>query len=131
LRVRRVFLWLSVVSTVLVAVGVLLQAFSIAAYIRGAGAGALDMHQTGGFVTHSLEIVVFLVILVGLWGSWRRSVLALSLPVIGTIQVLLIGDTNTTGGWINSLHGLLALVVLMLAVILAQAGMRMLRHATE
>jgi hypothetical protein len=107
------------------------QAFSIAAYIRGAGTGALDMHKTGGFVTHSLEIVVFVVALVGLWGSWRWVGLALLLPVIGTIQVALIGDTNTTGGWINGLHGLLAMVVLLLAVILAQAGIRTLRRAND
>ena len=89
-------------------------------------AEALELHETGGFVTHSVEIVVFLAALVGYWGSWKRVGLALLLPVIGTIQVLLIGDTDASGGWINGLHGLFALVVLLLAVALAQSGMRSL-----
>jgi hypothetical protein len=124
--VQRGFIWLYVLMALVVAVGVLLQAFSIAAYIRGAGADALEMHETGGFVTHSVEIVVFLAALIGYWGSWKRVGLALLLPVIGTVQVILIGDTNASGGWINGLHGLFALVVLLLAVALAQEGKRSL-----
>ncbi|HEX7780066.1 MAG TPA: hypothetical protein VF424_12530 [Vicinamibacterales bacterium] len=126
-RIQRGFVWLYLLTAVLVALGVLLQAFSIAAYVRGAGPDALELHETGGFVTHSVEIVVFLAALVGYWGSWKRVGLALLLPVIGTIQVLLIGDTDASGGWINGLHGLFALVVLLLAVALAQSGMRSLR----
>ena len=110
------------VTALIVAVGVLLQAFSIAAYARGAGPDALELHRTGGFVTHSVEIIVFLAALVAYWGSWKRVGPALLLPVIGTIQVLLIGDTNASGSWINGLHGLFALVVLLLAVGLAQDG---------
>ena len=128
-RVQRGFVWLFVLTALIVAVGVLLQAFSIAAYARGAGPEALEMHQTGGFVTHSVEIIVFLAALIGYWGSWKRVGLALLLPVIGTIQVLLIGDTDASGSWINGLHGLFALVVLLLAVALAQSGMRSLRTA--
>ncbi len=126
-RVRRGFVWLYVLTALLVAAGVLLQAFSIAAYVRGAGPDALEMHETGGFVTHSLEIIVFLAALIGYWGAWKRVGLALLLPVIGTIQVLLIGDTDASGSWINGLHGLFALVVLLLAVALAQSGTRSLR----
>src|SRR5215212_4128715 len=47
-RVRRVFLWLYVLTATVVAAGVLLQAFSIAAYVRAAGQGALDLHTEGG-----------------------------------------------------------------------------------
>ena len=125
-RVRRGFVWLYLLTALTVAVGVLLQAFSIAAYARGAGPDALEMHQTGGFVTHSVEIIVFLAALVGYWGSWKPVGLALLLPMTGTIQVLLIGDTDASGGWINGLHGLFALVVLLLAVTLAQEGKRSL-----
>ena len=107
----------------------LLQAFSIAAYARGAGTEALDLHETGGAITHSVEIVVFLAALVGYWGSWRRVGLALLLPVVGTIQVLLIGDTDTAGSWVNGLHGLFALIVLLLAVALLQVGLRSLAGA--
>ncbi len=70
-RVRRGFLWLYLLAASLVVLGVLLQAFSIAAYVRGAGTGARDMHETVGFITHSIEIVVFLAALVGYWGIWR------------------------------------------------------------
>jgi hypothetical protein len=128
LRVRRVFLWLYVVASSLVAVGVLLQAFSIAAYVRGAGQEALDMHTTGGFMTHNLEIIVFLVALVAYWGAWSRIALAALLPIVGTVQVFVIGDTDEAGGWINGLHGLLALIVFLLAVALAQIGAHSLRR---
>ena len=130
-RVQRGFVWLFVSTALIVAAGVLLQAFSIAAYARGVGPDALELHQTGGFVTHSVEIVVFLAALIGYWGWWKRVGLALLLPVIGTIQVLLIGDTNASGSWINGLHGLFALVVLLLAVFLAQSGLRSLSARRE
>jgi hypothetical protein len=129
--VRRVFLWLYVLAASLVAIGVLVQAFSIAAYVRGAGQDALDLHTIGGFITHSIEIVVFLVALVGYWGTWSRVGLAALLPIVGTVQLFLIGDTDEAGGWINGLRGLLALVVFLLAVVLAQAGVRSLRRAPE
>jgi len=125
-RLRQAFLWLYLIGAALVAAGVLLQAFSIAAYVRGAGPEALDLHETGGFVTHSIEIIVFLTALVAFWGVWRTVALALLLPVIGTAQVLLIGDTGEPGGWVNGLHGLFALVVLLLAVALVQTGLRAL-----
>jgi len=124
---RRVFLWLYLATATLVAAGVLLQAFSIAAYVRGAGQDALDLHETGGFITHSIEIVVFLTALVAFWGTWRLVGFALLLPVIGTIQVVLIGDTDKSGGWVNGLHGMFALVVLLLAVALVEAGRRAFR----
>lgn len=130
-RVRRVFLWLYLLTATLVAVGVLVQAFSIAAYVRGAGQGARDLHSTGGFITHSVEIVVFLAALVGFWGAWRRVGLAALLPIVGTAQLALVGDTDKAGGWVNGLHGLFALVVFLLAVALAQAGVRSLRRVPE
>ena len=124
---RRAFLWLYVLTASIVVVGILLQAFSIAAYARGVGEDALDMHETVGFLTHSVEIIVLLVALVAYWGAWRRLWLPLLLPVIGTLQVLAIGDTDKTGGWVNGLHGLLALIVLLLAVALVQDGVKSLR----
>ena len=127
---RRAVLWLYVLAASLVVVGVFLQAFSIAAYVRGAGAGARDLHETGGFITHNIEIAVFVLALIAFWGTWRAVALALLLPLIGTAQVLLVGDTDTSGGWVNGLHGLFAVVVVVLAGALAEAGRRSLR-ATE
>jgi asparagine N-glycosylation enzyme membrane subunit Stt3 len=125
-RVRRGFLWLFLLTASIVVVAVFVQAFSIAAYVRGAGQDALDLHKTVGFLTHSIEIIVFLAALGGYWGMWRRVGTVFLLPVIGTIQVFAIGDTNTSGGWINGLHGLLALVVLLFALALAESGRRSL-----
>ena len=127
-RVRRGFVWLYVLTALFVALAVLLQAFSIAAYVRGAGPDALELHETLGFITHGVELVVFLAALVGYWGNWRRVGFALLLPVIGTAQLFLIGDRSERGGWLNALHGLLALIVLMLAAVLAQDGIRWLRR---
>jgi hypothetical protein len=123
---RRVFLWIYFAASALVVIGVFLQAFSITAYVRGAGSGALDMHEAVGGITHDLEILAFLAALGGLWGSWGRIGLAFALPVIGTIQVFAIGDTDTSGGWANGLHGLLAMVVLVLAGFLTHDAMRAL-----
>jgi hypothetical protein len=97
-RVRRGFLWLYLLAASLVAAGVFVQAFSIAAYVRGAGSDALDLHSTVGFIVHSIEIVVFLVALVAFWGEWRIVGFAALLPIVGTFQVLLIGDTDKQGG---------------------------------
>jgi hypothetical protein len=124
---RRIAVWLFTVAAAVVVAGVFLQAFSIAAYVRGAGEGARDLHETGGFLTHSIEIVVFLLALVAFWGAWRRVGFALLLPLVGTLQVLLVGDTDKSGGWVNGLHGAFALVVLLLAGALAELGRRALR----
>ena len=128
--VRRGFLGLYLLTALVVVAGVFLQAFSIAAYARGTGEDALDMHKTVGFLTHSVEIIVFLAALIGYWGLWRKVGVALLLPVIGTIQVILVGDTGKSGDWINGLHGLFALIVLLLALALARDGLRSLRPST-
>lgn len=119
--------WLSVVAASLVVFGVFLQAFSIAAYVRGAGTSARDLHANGGFITHNIEIAVFVLAVLGFWGAWRLVAVALLLPLVGTVQVLLIGDTDSTGGWVNGLHGLFAIVVLVLAGALVELGRRSLR----
>jgi hypothetical protein len=123
---RRGFLWLYVVAASVVVVGVFAQAFSIAAYTRGAGEDALDLHTSIGFLVHSVEIVVFLLALGAYWGAWRMVGLAAALPVIGTLQLALIGDTDERGSWVNGLHGLFALVVLLLALALVWIGVRSL-----
>lgn len=123
-RVKRALRLLLVVVCLAVVVGVLVQAFSIAAYVRGAGGGSLDLHETGGFVTHALEIVALVLALPLWWRAWRLLALAIALPVLGTLQVIAIGDTEEPGGWVNGLHGLLALVVLGLAAAMAIAAAR-------
>jgi hypothetical protein len=124
---RRIAVWLFTAAAAIVVAGVFLQAFSIAAYVRGAGQGARDLHETGGFLTHSVEFAVFVLALIAFWGAWRRVGFALLLPLVGTLQMLLVGDTDKSGGWVNGLHGLFALVVLLLAAALVELGRRALR----
>lgn len=123
---KRVFLWLQFVAATLVVVGVFLQAFSIAAFVRGAGDSALDMHETIGFMTHLIEVLVFLFAIAAWWKQWGQIALAFSLPVIGTIQLISVGDTDKDGGWVNGLHGTFALVVLVLAAVIAHRAMKAL-----
>ena len=123
---KRGFLWLQFVAATLVVVGVFLQAFSITAYARGAGEGALDMHGAVGSITYLIEVVVFLAALVAWWKQWSAIVLAFALPFIGTLQLILVGDTEKDGGWVNGLHGLFALVVLVLAAVIAHRAMKAL-----
>ena len=52
---------------------------------------------------------------------------AVLLPIYGTFQVFAIGDSDRPGGWTDGLHGLLALVVLLQATLLAIDGARHLR----
>lgn len=79
---RRIVVWLFTIAAAAVVAGVFLQVFSIAAYVRGAGQGARDLHVAGGFVTHNIEVVVFLLAVAAFWGAWRRVGFALLLPVI-------------------------------------------------
>jgi hypothetical protein len=108
---RRAALWAVLVLSTLVAVGVLLQVYLIASYIFGAGGDALDAHKDAGNVVHAVEIVTFLVGLGAWWGRWPRVVLALALPVIGTVQILFSDGDD----WVGGLHGLFALAVFALA----------------
>ena len=105
-------MWLVLVGGVLVIVGVLLQAFSIAAWTRGAGEGALDMHNANSMTVHLGQI---LIVVGAIWAYWRRWVpigLAILFLVLSFLQLVSVGDTDTPGGWVHGLHGLLAIVVL-------------------
>lgn len=125
------FLWIFTAGTLVVAIGVLWQAFTIVSYVRGAGEQARDLHELGGYVVHITEIVVFIAALGAFWRDWRRIALALLLPLYGTLQVVAIGDTSETGGWVNGLHGALALVVLLQASAMTLDGARQLRGSTR
>ncbi|MGH3127979.1 MAG: hypothetical protein ACRDPX_08665, partial [Gaiellaceae bacterium] len=55
---KRKSTWVVLVGGVLVVLGVLWQAFTIAAYVRGAGDGALDAHGAGSTVVHIGELAI-------------------------------------------------------------------------
>ena len=70
---RRAFTWLVLIGGVVVVLGVLWQAFAIAAYVRGAGDGALDAHLYGSFVVHLAQLMIVIGALVAYWENWARG----------------------------------------------------------
>jgi len=117
---RRPFVWASFLLAVAVLVGLVLQLYFISAWVFGSS-GALSAHKdVGGFVVHPLEILAFVAALIGWWGNWRNVLWSLALPVLGTVQIFLVGDLQDPGnGWVHGLHGGLVLFVAALAVMIA------------
>ena len=103
-------------GAVLVIIGVLLQAFSIVAYVRGAGQGALDMHGANSLTVHLGQVAVFIGAIWVWFGNWKVMAVAVSWLILSALQLGFIGDTDEPGGWEHGLHGLLAIVVLLAAV---------------
>jgi hypothetical protein len=117
---RRAFIWVSLVLSGVVLVGVALQLYFIAAWVFGS-ADALDAHKTVGFaVVHPAEVLVFVVALVGWWRNWRNIAWSFGLALIGTIQVATVGDLGNPGdAWVHGLHGGLVLFVVAFAAYIA------------
>jgi len=122
---RRTFLWINFVLSSLIVVLIFLQAYFITAYIAGAGESALDAHGFTGFaLIHGAELLVFLTAF-GAWPrAWKWIAYTFSLFVVGTIQIFLTPVDERTNGWLHGLHGLLALVVMVMAAVIAHRGMR-------
>jgi hypothetical protein len=123
---KRGFLWLVLVGSVLVVAGVLWQAFTIAAYVRGAGEGALDAHGAGSMVVHLGQLSIVIGSIVVWWGNWKAVGLAIAFLVLSIAQLGFLGDTEKEGSWVNGLHGFLALVVLIAALGYLDAATRSL-----
>lgn len=124
---KRNFTWAVLVGGVLVVLGVLWQAFTIAAYVRGAGDGALDAHGTGSLVVHIGQLAIVIGALVAYWGNWTQVGFAIGFLILAFAQLGFLGDTEEQGDWINGLHGLLALIVLLGGLLYAQKAWRELR----
>lgn len=123
---RRTFLWINFLLASIIVIAIFFQAYFIAAYAMGAGQGALDAHGIlGGIVIHGAELLVFLTAF-GAWPrQWRWIGYTFALFVVGTIQIFLLPpDEDPASPWIHGLHGLLALVVLVMAATIAHRGMR-------
>ena len=112
---KRPFLWIQLVLAALVVVGVWLQVYFIASYFFGAE-DALDVHEAVGGITHLVEVLVFLAALGAWWKNWGRIGHAFALAVIGTVQISLTGSDD----WVGGFHGLLALVILVMAVFIVK-----------
>lgn len=106
-------MWLVLAGGVIVVVGVLIQAFTIAAYVRGAGEGALDAHGGFSMVVHIGQLLIVIGAIWAWWGNWGAVGLAVAFLVLSVAQLAFLGDTDEEGGWINGLHGFLALIVLL------------------
>jgi hypothetical protein len=123
---KRAFLWINFVLATLITLAIFVQAYFITAYISGAGDSALDAHGFLGFaIIHPAEVLVFLTAF-GAWPrAWRWIGFTFFLAVLGTVQIALSPDKdNPQDGWVHGLHGLLALVVLVTAAVIAHRGMR-------
>jgi hypothetical protein len=120
--VTRAFLWAHLVLATLVVLGVFAQVYLIASYIFGAGSDALDAHKDLGGVVHIVEVLVFLVAIGAYWKRWWDVGLSLLLAVVGTIQLGLADGDD----WVGGLHGLFALLVLVIATIAAHRSVRAL-----
>jgi hypothetical protein len=123
-RMKRAFTWVVFVGGIVVVLGVLWQAFSIAAYVRGAGEGALDAHLTGSFFVHAGQLAIVIGALVAYWKNWWMVGGALGFLVLSIAQLAFLGNTDEQGDWINGLHGFLALIVLIAALLYAQRAGR-------
>jgi hypothetical protein len=124
---KKNFLWLVLVGGVLVVIAVLWQSFTIAAYARGAGEGALDAHGFGSLFVPIGQLAIVIGALVAFWGNWTQVGLALGFLVLSFAQLAFLGDNETEGDWVNGLHGFLALVVLICGMLYAQKAWRELR----
>jgi hypothetical protein len=123
---KRGFLWAVLVGGVLVVLGVLWQAFTIAAFVRGAGQGALDAHGGGSLIVHIGQLAIVIGAIVAWWGNWKAVGLAVAFLVLSFAQLGFLGDTEEQGGWVNGLHGFLALIVLLAGVLYLDVAARAL-----
>jgi hypothetical protein len=96
---------------------VFVQVYLIAAYIFGEP-GALGTHMTVGRVVVFFELVVLLTALIG-WRNDRSEIgMSAALFVVGALQASLAKDVGNSP-WVHALHGMFALVVLLLALLIA------------
>jgi hypothetical protein len=122
--VRRSFLIAELVLATVVVVGVFVQVYLIASFFFEAGDGAKDAHATvGNVIVQPAEIFVLLASFGAWWRRWGAIALSASLAVVGTAQFLLAGGD----GWVGGLHGLGAMVVLVLGTLIAHRDARALR----
>ncbi len=108
----------------LVVASVLWQAFAIAAYVRGAGNGALDAHGVGSMFVHLGELAIVIGAIVAYWGNWPMVGGAVGFLILSVAQLGFLGDTEKEGSWINGLHGFLALIILIVGLLYAQRAAR-------
>jgi hypothetical protein len=110
----------------LAAAGVLVviavQVYLISKFIFG-DAHALSTHKSLGDLAPPVEFLVFLTAAVGYWRNWRRIGVAALLLLTGFFQISFaqnMGNSPST----HALHGMLAIVVVVIAGQIARDGWR-------
>jgi hypothetical protein len=121
---RRTPLWIVLAGGTLAVLAVLWQAFTISAYVRGAGESALDAHGWGSMFVHIGELAIVIGAIWAWWGNRKAVGLALGFLVLSVAQLAFLGDTEKSGGWINGMHGFLALIILITAGLYAHRAKR-------
>ena len=121
---KRTFTWFVFVGGIVTVLGVLLQSFTIAAYASGAGSDALDAHGGGSLVVHIGQLAIVIGALVAYWGNWPMVGGAIAFLALSIAQLMFIKPEDEPGDWINGLHGLLALVILICGMLYAQRAGR-------
>lgn len=58
------------------------------------------------------------------WKNWWMVAGAFGFLVLSVAQLAFLGDTEEQGDWINGVHGFLALIVLICALLYAQRAAR-------
>jgi len=124
---KRNFTWAVFLGGVIVVLGVLLQSFTIAAYVRSGEEGALDAHGGGSLIVHIGQLAIVIGALVAYWGNWKQVGFAVGFLILAIAQLGFLGDTEEQGDWINGLHGFLALIILIAGLLYAQKAWRELR----
>ena len=114
---RRVFHWLHFIAACLVVVGVCIQVYLAAGQLFGTN--SLDEHQDTGWIVHNFEIAVFVTALVA-WLPRADIGWSVLLVVVGTAQILL----SDAERWVGAIHGVGALVVLIIASICVHRDLR-------
>lgn len=117
---QRAATWALLGATSLVVLGIFAQVYSIAAYQFGAGQDALDFHRGLGHAIEGIAVLAFVAALVAYWKAWGTIAPAFALAVVSVVQVRL-ADAD---GWVAGFHGLLALVMLILAHAVVQRTVR-------
>lgn len=97
--------------------GVFLQVYLAAGQLFGTN--SLDDHQDTGWIVHNFEVAVFVTALVA-WLPRADIGWSVLLVVVGTGQILLSGAER----WVGAIHGVGALVVLIIASIVAHRDVR-------
>ncbi len=69
----------------------------------------------GGFsaVVHIGQLLIVIGTIWAWWGNWGAVGLAVVFLVLCVAQLGFLPDTEEPGGWVNGLHGLLALVIVL------------------